>query len=299
MRQRVDALRRRRARDPARRPDQIEVSLPGVENAERAAAAGRQHRPAVLLRLGSERPRPELQDRPTTQVNGGQQAITGLYDAVQPGVLAVRRAQATATTRVRRAALLRVRQGLQAAAQQRPAVGPRGGRGRGPHRRPARAGRGRSRCPEGILVVRDREGEPRAPAEPDRWWVLARQPGALAAPTSRTRSRPSTERGGNAADRHVRVHRQGPRRVPGHHARDRPARRRQRAARRRPRGRLPALRDRARQRARLRAVHQLPREPRRHRRLAPARRSRAASRSSPPRTWRRSSRSARCRSSSS
>ena len=42
---------------------QIEVNLPGVENADRAADAGRLHRPAVLLRLGSEHPRRGVPDQ--------------------------------------------------------------------------------------------------------------------------------------------------------------------------------------------------------------------------------------------
>ena len=64
--------------------------------------------------------------------------------------------------------------------------------------------------------------------------------------------------------------RQGPQGVRRDDARDRPARRRQRAAQRRPAGpdrRLAPLRDPARQRADLDAVHQLPREPGRDRRL--------------------------------
>ena len=100
------------------------------------------------------------------------------------------------------------------------------------------------------------------------------------------------------AERHVRVHRQGQGGVAGDDARDRPARpgellRGQREQR------LPALRDRARRRDHLGAVHRLPAEPGRHRRRRTARRSRAASRSSPRRTSRTCSRPARCRSGSS
>ena len=44
--------------------DQIEVNLPGVKDAEAAAAAGRLDGPVVLLRLGSEHPRRQVQDQP-------------------------------------------------------------------------------------------------------------------------------------------------------------------------------------------------------------------------------------------
>ena len=72
------------------------------------------------------------------------------------------------------------------------------------------------------------------------------------------------------ADRHDGVQRQGPQGVRRDHARDRAARRRQLRAQRRgaePDRLLAPLRDPARQRADLDALHQLPREPRRHRRL--------------------------------
>ncbi len=88
------------------------------------------------------------------------------------------------------------------------------------------------------------------------------------------------------ADRHLRLHGQGPHAVAEDHARDRPARQPVVHPGQRPADRLPALRDRARQRADLGAVHRLPAEPGRHRRRATARRSRAASRSSRPSTWR-------------
>ena len=44
--------------------DQIEVNLPGVERRRARRAAGRLDGPVVLLRLGSEHPRRQVQDRP-------------------------------------------------------------------------------------------------------------------------------------------------------------------------------------------------------------------------------------------
>ena len=57
--------------------DQIEVNVPGVSDAGRAARPGRLHRPAVLLRLGSEHPRRGLQDRPGPQREHSASRSTG------------------------------------------------------------------------------------------------------------------------------------------------------------------------------------------------------------------------------
>ena len=95
------------------------------------------------------------------------------------------------------------------------------------------------------------------------------QPGLSAARTSRTRSRTSTSSGGNEPIVTFDFTDKGRKAFQDDHARGSPS-----AA---PTTRIPAatptraelaaLRDRARQRARLDAVHQLPREPGRHRRL--------------------------------
>ena len=64
MQQRVNAFGVSEAELNQAGKDQIEVNLPGVKDAEEAAAAGRLDRPVVLLRLGSEHPRRQVQDRP-------------------------------------------------------------------------------------------------------------------------------------------------------------------------------------------------------------------------------------------
>ena len=120
--------------------------------------------------------------------------------------------------------------------------------------------------PEGILVVRDQKTSPDAP-EPDRYWVVQDNP-ALAGTDIRNpeqnfdpQRQPNvqfefTDDGGEALQQD--------------HGGDRAARRRQRAADRRRPQRLPALRDRARRRAGLGALHQLRREPGRDRRRTSA-----------------------------
>ena len=112
MRERVDALGVSEPEIQRSGADQIEVNLPG-----------RRRTPsAPLKQVGStaqlffydweaERPRRELQDQPDTEINGGQQPVTGLYNAVKRAAkcdIPVReeRRQAAAEP-----ALLRVRQG--------------------------------------------------------------------------------------------------------------------------------------------------------------------------------------------
>ena len=73
MRERVDALGVAEPEIQRTGSDQIEVGLPGVAERRARRRAGRHDRPAVLLRLGAERPRRELQDRTPTEINGGQQ----------------------------------------------------------------------------------------------------------------------------------------------------------------------------------------------------------------------------------
>jgi preprotein translocase subunit SecD len=64
MRKRVDQLGVAEPEIQRSGQDQIDVSLPDVENADEAAEPGRHHRAALLLRLGEERPGAGLQARP-------------------------------------------------------------------------------------------------------------------------------------------------------------------------------------------------------------------------------------------
>ena len=91
MRKRVDQLGVAEPEIQRSGADQIDVSLPDVKNADEAAAAGRHDRPAVLLRLGAERPRRRLQARPDRTPRSraapsagvaGSRAATRYYDAV-------------------------------------------------------------------------------------------------------------------------------------------------------------------------------------------------------------------------
>ena len=63
---------------------------------------------------------------------------------------------------------------------------------------------------------------------PDRWWVIQDRPGLSGTDIKQPGAELRPERR-QRADRHVQLHRQGPRGVPGDHAPGRPARRRQRA----------------------------------------------------------------------
>ena len=215
--------RRARARCARREPDR---GQPAGRRGRRARRpAGRLHRPAVLLRLGSEHPRRGLQDQPETEINGGQQPITGFYNAVK-------RASKCDDPRAeehaggRRPALLRVRQGLQEAVQQRQPASRAPTALDGADARRSRSSAEVVEVPPGILVVRDEKPDADRARPPT---VLGHpgQPGALGHGHQEPRAelRPA---GGQRADRHVRLHGQGPQGVPDDHARDRPARRRQR-----------------------------------------------------------------------
>ena len=149
--------------------------------------------------------------------------------------------------------------------------------------------------PEGILVVRDQKPSAEAP-EPDRYWVIQDNPALSGTDIKNPEQNFDETRQPVVTFNFTDKGREAFQEIT---ARDRPARRRQRAADRQPAERVPALRDRARRRAGLGAVHQLPREPGRASTARRAPRSPAASRSRRPRTSRGSSRSARCRSGSS
>ena len=117
--------------------------------------------------------------------------------------------------------------------------------------------------PEGILVVRDQKPNAEAP-EPDRYWVIQDNPALSGTDIKNPEQNFDETRQPvvtfNFTDK-------GRTAFHEHHAGDLPARRRQRAADRQPVERLTALRDRAGRRADLGAAHQLPGEPGRHRRL--------------------------------
>ena len=298
MRQRVDAFGVAEPELARVGYDQIEVNLPGVKNAERAAAAGRHHRPAVLLRLGSERPRRGLQDRPGRSANGGTTPITGLLqrgqaaskcDAAEP--------TATTTPPTRRASTRSTRSSKQPFNNGQPSR-PRGGRCRGPDREEPARTREVVEVPEGILVVRDREGRAPTRPPPDAGGSSQRQPGALGHRHQEPEQNFDQQRR-QPADRHVRLHGQGPRRRSSDdHARDRPARRRQRAAGANPQtppstSRSCSTTSSSRRRSSTTARTRTASTARTGAQISGGFTIRA------PRTWRRSSRSARCRSSSS
>ena len=254
--------------------DQIEVNLPGVEDAEEAAAQvgstaqlffydweanildedcktdpdqNAQQPPAG--RRAADRGRAGL------QVHGGRH---------RQGPGPARRRLAGRPVRGRgwsRASTSSTRR--QEAVQQRPVLQlARGRAGLARRRTSARTPRSSRSRPACSCCA------PSAPSEdgpkPDRWWVIQDRPGLSRHrdPQPGAELRPGRQQ---PADRHLQLHGQGPQGVPGDHAQGRPARRRQRA-RRAADPDLAALRDRARQRADLRAVHQLAGEPGRHRR---------------------------------
>ena len=281
--------------------DQIEVNLPGVEDAERAAAAGRLDRPAVLLRLGSQHPRRELQDRPGRErqqrsrsagSRGGlrRRRVHGVGIGKCDPLAATRRRTVTGR---RRAALLRLRQGRPRSRSTTAS-------------RPTRARRRSTRLDDGASARTPRSSRSppacsscatrsRAPTRPTPTaGGSSRTARASRAPTSRTRSRASTRRSATSRsspstsrDEGRKAFQEITRRVAQRGADN--------ALGDDPTCDLAALRDRARQRARLGAVHQLPREPGRHRRLDRRPDLRQLHDPRRRRTWRRSSRSARCR----
>ena len=146
--------------------------------------------------------------------------------------------------------------------------------------------------PAGVLVLREQRAEPDDP-KPDRWWIIQDRPGLSGTDIKSPGAELRPDRR-QPADRQLQLHRRRPRGVPGDHAARRPARRRQLVQ--------PETRTRPRSTSRSRSTTSW--SP--HRRstgastrtgstAGPAPRSPAASRSSPRRTSRRSSRSARCR----
>ena len=241
--------------------DNADRGQPAGRRGRRARrAAGRLHRPVVLLRLGSQHPRRELPDGPGRE----RQQPPGDHRLLQrrQAGLQVRRAGRRQQQRRRRAALLRVQQGDQAAVQQRRAVGVARGRARGPDAtRSARTPRC-SRCPRASSSCATRSPTADAP-EPDRFWVVQDNP-ALSGTDIRNPEQNFDEQRqpivtfdftdeGREAFQEITAE-IAQRGVDNALPTDNPER-------------LPALRDRARRRAGLGAVHQLRREPGRDRRL--------------------------------
>ena len=263
MRERVDAFGVSEPELARTGEDQIEVNLPGVEDAERAAQ--QVGSTAQLFFYDWEKNVLDENCKTNeTEINGGQQPVTGLYNAVKRAskceIAVPKDSQAAAAPRFyafdkvskkpfnnglpdeSRAASL---EGLD-----RRREGARGGH-RGPARRARPARREAQRQGAGPRRLLDHPRRPRPLGHGHQ------EPRAELRPAGRQR-----------ADRHLRLQRQGPEGVPVDHEPGRPARRRQRQpAQPGPGAELAPLRDRARQRARLDPVHQLPREPRRHRRL--------------------------------
>ena len=298
MRERVDAFGVAEPEIARSGKDQIEVDLPGVKDAERAASAGRHDGPAVLLRLGEERPRRELQAQRRPRSTAASRPITGLYNAVKRAskceIAAPKNSQAAD-----RSALLRLRQGHQEAVQRRAARRLARGRARQPRRRRQASRAEVIKVHPGRARPARREGAGQASRRRTAGGSSTTTP-ALSGTDIKNPEQNFDQRGGNEPIVTFDFTDKGRKAFQDDHARDRPARRRQRApGATRTRSRLAALRDRARQRARLdRRTSTSARTPTAST-ARPARRSRAASRSRAPRTWRSCSRSARCRSSSS
>ncbi len=172
MRERVDAFGVAEPELQQVGADQLEVNLPGVDDAERAAA--QVGSTAQLFFYDWEANVLDADCRPNdTQPNGGQQPVTGLFNAVQrasecppqrdrnnvesadPRFYAFdrisRRAFNDGLPAESRAAAL---EDLTAEQRSRARV---------------------LKVPEGILVVRDEAAGPNAP-EPDRWWIIRDNP---------------------------------------------------------------------------------------------------------------------------
>ena len=219
MRKRVDQLGVAEPEIQRSGEDQIDVSLPDVENADEAASAGRHHRAALLLRLGEERPGPGLQAGPGEPERHGRPGRRQRGRGHQP----LRRGQAREhlqAARLRR----RVDHASSTSSTTRPRRSSPGpgeseadvrARGCASSNRQVRAAarRGSSTVPQGTVVVRAEQADPDA-APPNRWYVLRDAP-ALSGADIKNPEQNFDQRAGRhrPAERHLRVHRQGPRGV--------------------------------------------------------------------------------------
>ena len=265
MRDRVDAFGVSEPELARTGEDQIEVNLPGVEDAERAAQ--QVGSTAQLFFYDWEKNVLDENCKTNeTEIDGGQQPVTGLYNAVKRAVEVRDRGAEEQPGRGRARASTPSTRSPRSRSTTACPTSPREASLEGL----SDAEKARAEVIEvkpGVLVLRDEKPQ-REGAGPGRASGSSATTRASRARTSRTPSRTSTTGRRQRADRHLRLQRQGPEGVPEDHQRGRPARRRQRQpAEPGPGVELAPLRDRARQRARLDPVHQLPREPGRHRRL--------------------------------
>ena len=221
MRDRVDSLGVAEPELQRSGENQIDVSLPGVDERRARRAPGRHDGADVLLRLGTEHPRRGLQDQPRV----GQRRPAADQRPLQRGQAGVEVRPEHRRQQHDGGALLRVRQGLARADQRRRAGGERGGPQGGSRRpEPHRAGRD----PRGARGHRRRAQPGRARARPaprrGRPVVGHRgQPG----PQRRRHQEPGAElreRHRRPADRHDGVQRhRAARRSPRRRARSRSA----------------------------------------------------------------------------
>ena len=231
MRERVDAFGVAEPELLLSGRNQIEVNLPGVEDAERAAEQVGVDRPALLLRLGSEHPRRGLPDQPGRELrprNGRSRASTvrsrrprsasrsGTTTTAPP----TRRASTPSTRRASsRSTAARASSSREEALEDLSDA--------------ERANAEVVQVPEGILVVRDEKADADAP-DPDRFWVIQDNP-ALSGTDITNPEQNFDQQGGNEPIVTFGFTDRGSRGVPGHHARDRAARPGQRASRARTR----------------------------------------------------------------
>ena len=264
MRERVDAFGVVRARAAAvgREPDRGQP--PGRRQRRARGPAGRLDRPAVLLRLGSEHPRRDTARRTRTRTPAQKTPITGFYNAVKRASKCPPQkdgnnnaADAPRFYAFDKITKQPLNNGQPSDSQEaaledldRRAAGERRG-GRGPRGHPRRP-RPRSRTP--TLPTPTAGGSSRTTRR-------------SRAPTSRTRSRPPTSRPATSRSSPSTSRTRAVRRSTTSRARSPSAGSDNSLPARQPDRRVAALRDRARQRADLGAVHQLPRAPGRHRRL--------------------------------
>ena len=211
MRERVDPLGVAEPELQRSGADQIEVSLPGVKNAGARRRPGRHHGPAVLLRLGAERPRRGLQDQPGRRSTAASSRSPG--STTRSSARRSARRRSTPTTRPT-ALFYAFDKKSQAAAQRRdPGRDARPTLERGPRRRRTSPTSAEIlEVPEGVIVLRaedERDPRPASAARSTSWWVLKDNP--VLSGTDIKNPEQNFENGaGGAADRHVRVHRQGP-----------------------------------------------------------------------------------------
>ena len=215
--------------------------------------------PSCTSTTGKPTSSTRIAGRTPTRWMAGQQPITRLYPAVQRAAKCP--AEEDSNNAPRRVRASTLRQGLQAADRRRPGLRLPPGGARLTRRTSSAPARRSSRCrrASSSSATRRRPAgkDGKEPPDPDRWWVIKDNP-ALSGTDIKNPEQNFDQRGGGEPDRHVRLHGQGPQGVPGHHRQIAQRGVGQLAAGRRSGDLLPALRDRARRRARLRALHQLP-----------------------------------------